>query len=45
MNTQTNEWEAGAECNPGAQGTENGADCPTYQGGGWNDKGEFQWSE
>ena len=41
MNTQTNEWEAGAECNPGAQGAENGADCPTYQGWDWN-KG---WTE
>ena len=41
MNTQTNEWEAGAECNPGAEKGENGADCPMYQGWDWN-KG---WTE
>ena len=36
MNTQTNEWEAGAECNPGGAEGENTADCPTYQGWDWN---------
>ena len=48
MNTQINEWagaETNPECNPGGAEGENGADCPMYQGGGWNGNGGWTWGE
>ena len=45
MKTETNEWDGQEECNPGGATGENGADCPMYQGGGWNERGEFTWGE
>ena len=48
MNTQINEWaeaETNPDCNPGGATGENAADCPTYQGCRWNERGEFTWGE